>query len=221
MKIFAAVALGLLLLSGGQGLRAEEPGPLPGLVDLPPFEGRILSMARTETTFDQWDACVRGGGCPPATDDHGWGRGNRPVINVDWAGARAFAAWLSARLGRACRLPSDAEWIFAARGGGAAAFWWGERMRPGLARCRGCSPFEPADGTMPVGTYPANPFGLFDMNGNLWEWVGDCADESCRRRITRGGAWYYLASQAQSDARADRPPSEKSITVGFRVLCEP
>ena len=92
--------------------------------------GRAIAMARTETTFAAWDACVAAGGCPAIADDHGWGRGDRPVINVSWNDAVAYAAWLSALTGRSNRLPSDAEWGRAVRGGGATAYWWGDAMTP-------------------------------------------------------------------------------------------
>ncbi len=198
MKVSVAV-LGIFLspaVAVAEPVTVFRDHPLaPEMVVLPVAAGRANVMARTETTFAAWDACVAAGGCPAIADDHGWGRGDRPVINVSWNDAVAYAAWLSALTGRSYRLPSDAEWGRAARGGGATAYWWGDAMAPGMARCRGCNPGVADYGTMPAASYPANPFGLYDMNGNLWEWVADgaVAADICPSRLTRGGAWYYFS----------------------------
>jgi len=217
----ALLVLALPAAAAGETLRDH---PLaPEMVVLPPFAGHALAMARTETTFAQWDACAAAGACPRVADDHGWGRGERPVINVSWEDAAAYARWLSALTGRRYRLPSGAEWAFAAHAGTQGAYWWGEEMKPGMARCRGCNPGANDYGTMPVASYPPNPFGLYDMNGNLWEWVADCAAPgggACSARLTRGGAWYYFSNQAKTAASAPRPPAERSFTVGFRVISE-
>ena len=196
---------------------------------------RPFALARTETTFNQWRACVAAGGCAAEPDDHEWGRGDRPVINVSWTEANAYAAWLSAATGRRYRLPTEAEWEYAARGGTTTAYWWDDEAGEGHANCRHCGTFWSGRQTAPVASFPANPFGLHDMLGNLWEWTAGCwtpdlslqpADgtaveaEPCRFRVTRGGAWYYILRLSRVTSRARTLPDLRSYTVGFRVARE-
>lgn len=221
-----AAYLGLALLLAPCAAIAAPPASLiPDLVLLPPMGDKRIAMGRTEVTFAQWDACVAAGGCPHVGGDDGWGRGRYPAINVSWNDANAYVRWLSAATGRFCRLPTSAEWTFAARGGTANPYWWGGVMEPGMARCRGCNPGQPDDGPAPVASYPPNPYGLYDMNGNVGEWALDCtarrAGGGCVARATHGGAWTYFAAKAQGGAETPRPPGERSFSIGFRVVCEP
>lgn len=218
--------LGLMLGLPIPALAAPPSSLIPDLVPLPPMGDSHIAMARTEVTFTQWDACVAAGGCPDATGEGGWGRGRYPVINVSWNDANAYARWLSAATGRFCRLPTSAEWTFAAQAGTTNPYWWGGVMEPGMARCRGCNPGQPDDGPAPVASYPPNPYGLYDMNGNVGEWALDCAARragggECVARATHGGAWTYFAAKAQGGAESPRPPGERSFSIGFRVVCEP
>lgn len=213
---------------GDAGRPAEAPTRLVVI-------GRAFAIGRHEVTFDEWQHCVADGACRGAVDDHGWGRGRRPVINVSWHDANAFARWVSARSGLACRLPSEAEWEFAARAGTRTAYWWGDDPAAGLAQCRDCGHDPPSYGTREVETFPANPWGLFDTHGNVWEWTADCwvpshrgapSDgaprdaPSCRERVIKGGAWYYYAGNARASARARNDARAGSYTIGFRLLCE-
>lgn len=202
----------------------------------PPRPVRItdaFAIARTETTWDQYQACVEAGACRGGQDDHGWGRGDRPVINLTIADARAYAAWLSAVTGRSYRLPSEAEWEWAARAGTTTPYPWGDAMEEGRASCRGCDgPVVEHAGTTPVGAWPANAWGLHDMNGNLWEMTADCwtprhppdasqaptVTEPCADHVMRGGAWYYVPAQSSSAARQRNPDAVWSYVVGFRVV---
>lgn len=197
---------------------------------------RPFAIARGEITWRQWEACVAEGGCRGGQRDHGWGRGDRPVINVTLADAEAYAVWLSRRTGHRYRLPSEVEWEWAARAGSTSLYPWGEAMRPGLANCRGCDgPVVEHGGTVPTGAYPANAWGLTEMNGNLWEMTADCwtpggapagrqqpwqPDPGCRDRVMRGGAWYYVPLLAASAARARNAADVWSYVVGFRVARE-
>lgn len=218
----AYAALALLLAPFPAGASAPV---FPDLVLLPPEGGKSIAMARTEVTFAQWETCVAAGGCPRVGDDDGWGRERYPAINVSWNDANAYARWLSSTTGRFCRLPTSTEWIYAAQGGTSSPYWWGGVMEPGMARCRGCNPGQPDDGPAPVASYPPNPYGLYDMNGNVGEWALDCvarrAGGGCVARATHGGAWTYFAAKAQGEAETPRPPSERSFSIGFRVVCEP
>jgi len=197
----------------------------PEMIELPPVHGRVIGIGKTEVTFAQWDHCVAARACRQIDDDHHWGRGNHPVINVSWVDAGQYTKWLSQITGKSYRLPTAVEWEFAARAGSTTAYWWGDKMKPGMARCRSCNPGVKDHGTMPVASYPPNPFGVYDMNGNLWEWIADCAEKSpseasCPKRMTRGGAWYYFSRQSMATAEAPRPQTERSFTVGFRVVSE-
>lgn len=192
------------------------------MVALPPVAPEHdLWLGRSEVTFDQWQQCVDGGGCRGGQDDHRWGRGERPVINVSWDDAKAYAAWFSRVSGHACRLPTEAEWQRGAAAGAATAYWWGDDHGQGMANCRDCNP-NPIYGSMPAGSFPANPFGLVDMNGNVWEWVEDCWQENqnkCSMRVIKGGSWYYYSPNATVRARARSEASQGSYNIGFRVAC--
>ena len=153
-----------------------------------------FAVGKFEVTFDQWDACVSAGACKPA-EDEGWGRGSRPVINVDYSAARAYAAWLSKKTGQSYRLLSESEWEYAARAGTRTTWFWGDhRGRGGIpAACQYANSHDqtssknrpdftwiahPCDDqftyTAPVGSFKPNAFGLHDMLGNVREWVEDC-----------------------------------------------
>lgn len=191
------------------------------MVKLPPAEDGAppLSISRSEITFDQWQACVADRACPGGQDDHGWGRGTRPIINITWGQAQAYAAWLSKRLKQPCRLPTEAEWERAARAGTTTAYWWGDQPGTGHANCRDCNA-QPIYGSLPVGSYAANPWGLTDMNGNVWEWTADCGDQSCNQKIIKGGSWYYYSANATAQARAKNDARLGSYNIGLRPVCE-
>lgn len=211
-RLYAAVFLALFVEAGA--VAAE----LPVMVAVP--APRPLMVSRSEVTFDQWQGCVDDGACRGGQDDHGWGRGARPVINVSWEDARAYAAWLSVKAGRACRLPTEAEWEFAAAGGTATAFWWGDGHGNGMANCRDCNA-APIYGSKPAGSFPANPYGLVDLNGNVWEWTSDCwAGNACTQRVIKGGSWYYYSANATVRARARNDAGQGSYNIGIRVVCD-
>jgi formylglycine-generating enzyme required for sulfatase activity len=183
--------------------------------------GQQFALGRYEITFDSWDLCVEAGGCRFKPDDHGWGRGDHPVINVSWFDAKEYVAWLTQKTGKPYRLPSEAEWEYSARGGTQTPFYWGARVGTRQANCRDC---QTGAGVEPlnVGNFPANAFGLYDMSGNVAEWVEDCWNESyngapqdgspwangnCSLRGLRGGSfdspWAYLLSAARFRYDAD------------------
>ena len=189
---------------------------------------RRFALAKHETTFAQWDACVAVGGCEGyRPEDHGKGRGDRPVINVNWRDARSYASWLSEKTGKDYRLPSEAEWEYAARAGSTTRYSWGDDI--GRSRANFELTERDVHWTLPVGSFPSNGFGLHDMHGNVWEWAEDCwnytydgapSDGSawlagdCDLRVSRGGAWdiseYFLRSAYRGWGR--RNPDQ-----GFRV----
>lgn len=144
----------------------------------PPVEVRIdhrLAIGKYEVTFAEWDRCVEAGGCDYRPDDEGWGRGDRPVLHVARTDARRYVEWLREVTEKPCRLPSEAEWEYAARAGTSTARWWGDEIGRGRAACDGCGSRWDERSTAPVGSLPANPWGLHDMLGNVAEWVADCS----------------------------------------------
>ncbi len=192
-----------------------------------------FAIGRYEVTFDEWQACVDGGGCARMPDDHTWGRGRRPVINIDWREARDYAAWLGAETGQPYRLPSEAEWEYAARAGTTTAYWWGDEVGVNRANCRDCGSKWSKKGSAPVGSFEANPFGLYDMHGNIWEWTEDCwnpnhvdaptdgsarLEGDCALRLTRSGSWYYFSKNVRSAWRFKIDARVRSYGIGLRVL---
>ena len=194
--------------------------------------GRGFALARTPITFAQWDRFVAAGGTAYAPPDEGWGRGDRPVVNVSWDDAQAYLAWLAERSGRAYRLPSESEWEYAARGGTATAYHWGAAFVPGGATCLDGGDRWGGQMTAPVACSPANPFGLHDMLGNVWEWVEDCWNEfyigapddgspwregRCDARVLRGGSWCDPPRLVRAAARNRNDTRFRCNDYSFRV----
>ncbi|MSO97590.1 MAG: formylglycine-generating enzyme family protein [Rhodospirillaceae bacterium] len=191
-----------------------------------------------EITFDQWDACVADGGCGHKPGDNGFGRANRPVINVSWQDARLYTAWLSKKMGKKYRLPTEAEWEYVARAGTTTNYPWGDEAGADQANCSKCGPGAGESGPKPVGSFKANSFGLFDTSGNVAEWIQDCYTndgidgtytglptngaaaperDSCFR-VIRGGSWRDEARAARSSSRDWLPEVNRNGYVGFRVV---
>jgi formylglycine-generating enzyme required for sulfatase activity len=185
-----------------------------------------FAVSRFTITFDQWDACVAGGGCEdnPRPGDQTWGRGSRPVINVDWHDAQNYVAWLNRMTGSdSYRLLSEAEWEYAARGVTSAQaphpdYPWGSEIGRGNANCNGCGSQWDNQQTAPVGSFKDNQFGLYDMAGNVWQWVEDCYQEDhCSLRVVRGGSWYLKPEVLRSANRDGVTPRDRNSLLGFRV----
>lgn len=191
-----------------------------------------FAVAKYETTFSEWDACVAAGACRTVSDKN-WGRGNHPVINVSWDDAQTYVRWLSQRTGHTYRLLSEAEWEYAASGGTRTPYWWGDAAPSCDAAVRNGANFDPCNHrTVSVGSYAANPFGLYDVHGNVWEWVQDCYDSgyaqaprdgsaaerpNCEVRTIRGGSWYFSAPDMQVTNRWMQVTQIGSDETGFRV----
>lgn len=192
---------------------------------------RSFAMGRYPVTFGEWDRCVREGACKHKPNDRGWGRGTGPVFYVNWNDTRDYFEWLKARTGKTYRLPSEAEWEYAARAGTSTPYPWGESVSNKMANCRGCSE-DSVDRTTPVGSFPPNRFNLFDMHGNVWQWVADCwnasyagapADGSpwlsgeCEKAAVRGGAWGLAPQDVRSARREGDNKDLRSGRRGFRI----
>ncbi|MDM8568967.1 formylglycine-generating enzyme family protein [Thiotrichales bacterium HSG1] len=181
-----------------------------------------FAMGRYEVTFAQYDRFIEAFE-KDKPDDGGWGRGVRPVINISWYDAYAYAHWLSDQTGHKYRLPTEAEWEYAARAGSISQYWWGDEVK----LCPECG-----DKTMPVGSsLPANGFDLYDIAGNVKEWtcseyvenyVGKervCVDRNSKvSRVERGGSW--LNPDKRISARYHSSPEKRYLNVGFRLVRE-
>jgi formylglycine-generating enzyme required for sulfatase activity len=196
-----------------------------------------FAIGRYEVTFDEYDrfAEATGGELP---DDEGWGRGKRPVINVLWQDAVAYVEWLSQETGKRYRLPTEAEWEYAARAGTESRYWWGDDIRQRgkvWAHCDGCGSEWDNKQTAPVGSFESNTFELYDTAGNVWEWVQDCWHENyegapddgsawgeggggeCGLRVLRGGSWGDGPGGLRSALRDGYGPLFRYDYVGFRL----
>ncbi len=195
---------------------------------------KAFAIGKYEVTFDEWQACLDEKACKRLPDDHKWGRGRRPVINISWFEANDYLRWLSTKTSHKYRLPSEAEWEYAARGGTNSEYSWGNKIGNKKANCRNCTK-EISHQTYPVGSFEPNPFGLYDVHGNVWEWVQDCWNpnyidapndgsarqtKDCRRRVTRSGSWYYFSKDLRSRYRAKYMAMAFSYGIGFRALRE-
>ena len=188
-----------------------------------------------EVTFDEWEACFKAGGCQKIPDDHNWGRGKRPVINITWQETKEYLSWLSKKTTQKYRLPSEAEWEYAARGGTTTEFSWGNEVGENKANCRDCKSKWSKKSSAPVGSFSPNPFGLYDVHGNEWEWMEDCWSPNylnvpidgspsysgnCQFRVIRSGSWYYFSKNMRSAWRYKNDVRIHSYGIGMRVLRE-
>jgi formylglycine-generating enzyme required for sulfatase activity len=198
-----------------------------------------------EVTFDEYDVFAflikHDGGCADGHEvnrpfDEGWGRGQRPVINVSWQDAQCYAEWLSAKTNKNYRLPTEAEWEYACRAGTTTPFSFGGNITPEQVNYNGNYPY--ADGakglfrgkTVPVQSLPPNPWGLYEMHGNVWEWcadgygdykpgavidpVGPLGDAA---RVVRGGSWLNFGRFVRSANRIGSAPDNRISNLGFRL----
>ena len=192
-----------------------------------------LAVGVYEVTFAEWDACVSAGGCGGyRPDDRGWGRGNRPVINVRWEDAQSYVRWLSNKTGKSYRLLSESEWEYVARAGSVTAYSWGNEIGHNRANCDGCGSRWDNEKTAPVGAFSANAWGLHDVHGNVWEWVEDCWNDSytgapadgsawesgdCSERVLRGGSWIFDPRYLRAANRNWVATGRRYDSNGFRI----
>lgn len=189
-----------------------------------------FKMSKYTITFDQYDMFCKSTGAEMPNDE-GWGRGNRPVIRVNWDDAVAFADWVG------CRLPTEAEWEYSCRAGTTTPYNTGDCIKTSLANYNGKYPLKHNSNgrfrkkTMPVGSFPPNAWGLYDMHGNVMEWCKDLfwyypigpqtnpagPLEGCRR-VIRGGGWSWYAHDCRSAHHFGLGPGHRDHDVGFRIV---
>jgi formylglycine-generating enzyme required for sulfatase activity len=226
----------LIVIPAGKFRMGDIQGK--GLTDEQPVHevhiSRRFGMSRYEITFDQYDEFAKATG-RDLPDDEGFGRGRRPVIRVSWNDAVDYTAWLTQQTGKHYRLPTEAEWEYAARGGTETLYWWGNEKKQGLANCIGCGTQWDTKQTAPVGSFRPNPFGLYDTAGNVSEWVQDCWHENyqeapsdgsawekehngnCNGRVRRGGSYI---GDARSSSRGLFRAGARFRALGFRLVRE-
>jgi formylglycine-generating enzyme required for sulfatase activity len=206
--------------------RNASEGPQHEVTIAKPF-----AVSKFEVTFAEWDACVAADACPPVADH--WGRGNMPAINVSWSDAKQYIGWLSRLTGKEYRLLSEAEWEYAARAGAHTRYSWGDDPDVGNANCDGCGSRWDLRQTAPVGSFKPNAFGLYDVHGNVWEWVEDSWHENYDGaptdgsawvrdgdpsfRVARGGSWRNESELVRAAVRVKRHSHVQFDTLGFRV----
>ena len=208
---------------------------------------RPFAIAKHEVTITQWDACFESKFCKKRINDKAWGRGARPAIFISWRDAQDFARWMSNKTGKTYRLPTEAEWEYAARGGRSSRFSFGSSPRQicnygNSADQTYTKNYDPtsscSDGvgnlTARVGSFRPNAFGLYDVYGNVWEWVEDCwhpsfegaplysdeawtADCTTGRRVLRGGAYDTPASELSSARRNSDTETRTRDNIGLRL----
>ena len=193
-----------------------------------------FAIGRYEVTFGEYDQFAKATN-RKLPDDQGWGRGRRPVIKVSWEDANAYAKWLSEQTGKRYRLPTEAEWEYAARAGKETNYWWGNDLIKGIANCNGCGSQWDSKQTAPVGSFKPNAFGLHDTAGNVWEWVEDCRHDEykgaptdggawleesggqCDQRVIRGGSWDSKPEYLRSATRLGTIADDRDNLIGFRL----
>ncbi|MBL8658611.1 MAG: SUMF1/EgtB/PvdO family nonheme iron enzyme [Rhodospirillales bacterium] len=191
---------------------------------------RRFAMGRHPVTFDEYDHfCAATKREKPG--DYGWGRGRRPVVDVSWQDARAYCAWLANETEQPYRLPSEAEWEYAARAGTTTRYAFGDAIAPKDANYG-----SNVGKTTEVGAYPPNAWGLYDIHGNVWDWVEDVynnsyrgapndgsawtdgeGENSSRGRVFRGGSWDFNPRFLRSANRIGNEPDFRIDYLGFRV----
>ncbi len=218
--------------------RLDHEGPQHTVTFARPF-----AIGKFEVTFAEYDACHRAGACQDRVPDFGWGRGRRPVIALDYNQMNAYLYWLTWLTGHLYRLPSEAEWEYAARGGTDTAYYWGDEPDPDFANfgapqcCAGAAAGRDIwmDQTAPAGSFPPNAFGLYDMLGNASERVRDCwnpsyagapadgsewRDGDCAAPGLRGGSWISSPELMRAAERDAFHGYYRANVVGFRVVRE-
>jgi len=216
---------GRFVMGDARGDRTESPAHAVSI-------SKSFAIGKHEVTVGQWNACVLDGGCgysPQAavTDPEA------PVRDLSWGDARQYVKWLSAKTGKTYRLPTEAEWEYAARGGTKTRYWWGNKLVKGKANCKDCGGDYDRSAPAKVNSFGPNPFGLHETNGGVWEWVLDCwhknyqgapkdgsarGQDNCRERVLRGGSWRNDSSYIHSASRFKYDADVRYLTNGFRVV---
>jgi formylglycine-generating enzyme required for sulfatase activity/class 3 adenylate cyclase len=191
-------------------------------VTVPPF-----ALGRFAVTIGEWKQCVAAKSCSyePSGDD------DMPAYNLSWTDAQQYVAWLSNLTKKKYRLPTEAEWEYAARAGAGTKYWWGNQLIAGMANCKDCADGSDQRRPMKVASFVPNPFGLYDMTGGVEQWVADWHKDyqgapkdgsawdapNCRERVLRGGSWRNDSSYLRAASRNRYDPGVRYLAHGIRV----
>ena len=218
-----AIRAGIFTMGSNDDV-TEKP---PHQVTIKPF-----AISKYPISVRDWNECAAAKACAFAAT----GKDDAPVTNVSWTDAKQFVAWLAAATRKAYRLPSEAEWEYAARGGTQTRYWWGDQFQSGMANCKNCNEIAAAEQPIKVGSFKPNPFGLYDMGGGVDQWVEDCwrknyqgapADGSawveaeCASHVIRSGSWKNDARYVRPSNRDGYDTNVRYPTHGFRVALSP
>lgn len=220
------IPAGTFRMGNTSGLISADENPSHD-VTVPAF-----AMSVHEVTFAEYDAFAKATRRKQPTSIKEWDRKTYPVSDVSWDDALAYTKWLSKQTGKKYRLPSEAEWEYAARGGRSTSFWWGSRKGIGNAHCFDCESELNTSKPARVGSYKPNPFGLYDTAGNLFEWVHDCYHRNyidapddgsvwdggdCSVRVARGGAYRSPSTSMRVENRDTFPSNKGQYNLGIRL----
>jgi formylglycine-generating enzyme required for sulfatase activity/class 3 adenylate cyclase len=193
---------------------------------------RPFSISKYPITVREWNACAAAKACTATVT----GNDDAPATNVSWSDAKQFVGWLAVATQKPYRLPSEAEWEYAARGGTQTRYWWGEHLLPGMAHCKNCGDAAGVEQPVKVGSFKPNPFGLHDMGGGVDQWVEDCwhktyqgapsdgsawTEGDCSSHVTRSGSWRNDAKYVRPANRDGYDTNVRYPTHGFRVALSP
>jgi formylglycine-generating enzyme required for sulfatase activity len=191
-----------------------------------------FAIGKFPVSVREWNECAAAKGCAFVAA----GKDDAPVTNVSWTDAKQYVAWLAEAARKPYRLPTEAEWEYAARGGTQTKYWWGDQFQSGIANCKNCSDIAATEQPIKVGSFKPNPFGLYDMGGGVDQWVEDCWHKNYQGAPTDGSAWvesrcasHVIRSGSwRNDARYVRPSNRDSYdtdvrypTHGFRIALSP
>jgi formylglycine-generating enzyme required for sulfatase activity len=179
-----------------------------------------FAISQYPISVREWNECAAVKACAFVAT----GKDDAPITNISWSDAKQFVAWLAGATRKAYRLPSEAEWEYAARGGTQTKYWWGDQFQSGMANCKNCTDIPAPEQPIKVGSFRPNPFGLYDMGGGVDQWVEDCwhknyqgapsdgspwVEGDCVSHVIRSGSW-------KNDARYARPANRDSYDTNVR-----
>jgi formylglycine-generating enzyme required for sulfatase activity len=191
-----------------------------------------FAISKYPVTVGEWNECVTAKTCAPVP----MGKDDEPATDLSWKDARQYVTWLAQTTHRRFRLPSEAEWEYAARGGTQTRYWWGDELQRGMVNCKGCSEVYDSARPAKAGSFRPNPFGLYDMGGGVDQWVADCwhknyrgapvdgsawVDDSCPTHVIRSGSWKNDPSEVRPASRDHYDTGVRYPTLGFRIALSP
>ncbi len=191
-----------------------------------------FAISKFPVSVREWNDCAAAKACGFVAS----GKDDAPITNASWSDAKQYVAWLAEATRKAYRLPTEAEWEYAARGGTQTKYWWGDQFQSGMANCKNCTDIAATEQPTKVGSFKPNPFGLYDMGGGVDQWVEDCwhknyhgapadgsawVESECASHVIRSGSWKNDARYARPSNRDSYDTNVRYPTHGFRVALSP